>query len=303
MAAAHRRFRERRQSAPQGALGKPLHQAIERTERGLAAVDRDEREVEEAPRYRRVAEAILASVHTIPRGAERAELPDPRSEETLTVELDPTRNPGENAEHYFNRAKKAERSAGKAGRRRRELARRLDALRDLAARLAEAGPEGPGRAWIDQAQKLGVNLPREELPPEPDGGPEDRLTSALRPRRYDLGNGWEVLVGKSNRGNEVLTLELARPGDIWMHADQAPGSHVVLRHHEKGREAPRELVLAAASIAAFFSKARGSGKVPVVVTEKRHVRRPRKAPVGTVTVGQHKTVMVSPSDPDKRSRS
>ncbi len=303
VAAAHRRFRERRHGAPQGALGKPLHQAIERTERGLAAVDRDEREVEEAPRYRRLAEAILASIHAIPRGAERVELPDPRTGETLTVELDPTRNPGENAEHYFNRAKKAERSAGKAGRRRRELAKRLDALRDLAARLAEAGPEGPGPAWIGQAQKLGVNLPREELPSEPDGGPEDRLTSALRPRRYDLGNGWEVLVGKSNRGNEVLTLELARPGDIWMHADQAPGSHVVLRHHEKGKEPPRELVLAAASIAAFFSKARGSGKVPVVVTEKRHVRRPRKAPVGTVTVGQHKTVMVSPGDPDKRSRS
>jgi len=303
VAAAHRRFREEQPESAHGPLARPLRQAIERTERALASVDRDEREAAEAPETRRKAEAILAAAHAIPRGADHAEIADPRTGETLRVALDPARNPGENAEQYFKRAKKAERGAEKAARRRRELAKRMEALRDLAARLDRAGSAGPGPAWFDEAQKLGVKLPREELPPEAETGPQDRLTSALRPRRYDLGGGWEVLVGKSNRGNEVLTLEIARPGDVWMHADQAPGSHVVLRHHEKGKEAPRELILAAASIAAFFSKARGSGKVPVVVTEKRHVRRPRKAPVGTVTVGQHKTVMVSPMDPDKRSRS
>jgi predicted ribosome quality control (RQC) complex YloA/Tae2 family protein len=303
VAAAHRRFREHQPDTAHGSLERPLRQAIERTERALAAVDRDEHEAAEAPRTRRAAEAILAAALQIPRGADHADLTDPRSGEPLHVELDPARNPGENAEQYFKRARKAERSAGKAARRRRELTRRREALEDLAARLHRAGPDGPDPAWFDEAQKLGVKLPRGELPAETEAGPEDRLTSALRPRRYDLGNGWEVLVGKSNRGNEVLTLEIARSGDVWMHADQAPGSHVVLRHHEKGKEPPREMILAAASIAAFFSKARGSGKVPVVVTEKRHVRRPRKAPVGTVTVGRHKTVMVSPRDPDKRSRS
>ncbi len=130
--------------------------------------------------------------------------------------------------------------------------------------------------------------------------PRRRVASALRPRRYDLGDGWEALVGKSNRGNEVLTHDIAKPDDTWMHADQSPGSHVVLRHHEKGREPTRELVLRAAAIAAHYSKARTSGKVSVLVTLKKHVHRPRRAPVGTVTVGQHKTVMVSPMDPDKR---
>jgi predicted ribosome quality control (RQC) complex YloA/Tae2 family protein len=73
----------------------------------------------------------------------------------------------------------------------------------------------------------------------------------------------------------------------------------VLRHHEKGKEPPGEILARAAAYTAFFSKARGSGKVPVTVTEKRHVRKPRKAPVGTVLVGTHRTILVGPRDPDK----
>jgi predicted ribosome quality control (RQC) complex YloA/Tae2 family protein len=87
-----------------------------------------------------------------------------------------------------------------------------------------------------------------------------------------------------------------------MHAENCPGSHLVLRHHEKARVPPREVTLTAAGIAAFFSKARNSAKVPVTVAEKRHVRRPRKAPIGQAMVGEHKTVIVVPLNPeDKRT--
>jgi predicted ribosome quality control (RQC) complex YloA/Tae2 family protein len=108
------------------------------------------------------------------------------------------------------------------------------------------------------------------------------------------------MVGRSDKGNHVLTFELSRPDDTWMHASGCPGSHVVLRHDERGKEPPRDVVLAAAAIAAFFSKARGAAKVPVTVAAKRHVRRPRKAPIGQALVGEHKTVMVAPVDPDAR---
>jgi predicted ribosome quality control (RQC) complex YloA/Tae2 family protein len=301
VSAAHRLFRQR-QISPQGALHRPVRLALDRTLRALATLDREEEEAREAPHWRRLGETILASAHRITRGVTEAELTDPRTGETLTAELDPTLGPGENAEQYFKRAKKAERGGAKLDRRRRELLRRREALDELATELNESGAAGPDPPWYERALNLGVKVPRDEIPDAADSPADDGLTSALRPRRYDLGGGWEALVGKSNRGNEVLTHEIARPHEIWMHADQASGSHLVLHHDEKGKEPPREVLLAAAAIAAFFSKARGAGKVPVLITEKRHVRRPRKAPLGTVTVGRHKTVMVAPSDPDKRSQ-
>ena len=110
------------------------------------------------------------------------------------------------------------------------------------------------------------------------------------------------MVGKSNRGNEVLTFELARPEDVWMHAHQSAGSHLVLRHDEKGKEPPRSVLFSAAAIAAYYSKARGSSKVPVLVSQKRFVRKPRKAPIGTVTVSKYETLMVSPHCPEENGR-
>ncbi len=300
-AAAHRAFRERHGVSEQPHLVRPLRQAQERTEHALEALERDVEEAARADEFRRAGEAVLAAAHDVPRGASTAEVRDHRSGETLTVELDPALNAAANAERYFKRARKAERSGDKVDRRRRELEKRRDALAGLRRELDDAGVDPPPAAWFDRALRLGVKLPRDEIPAESGSGPDDGLSAALRPRRYDLGDGWEALVGKSNRGNEVLTLEIARPGDTWMHADQVPGSHVVLRHHEKGKEPPKEKVLAAAAIAAWFSKARNAGKVPILITEKRQVRKPRKAPVGTVTVGVHKTILVGPRNPDARS--
>ncbi len=300
VAAAHRTFRRRAQGEAQTPLLRPVRQAVERTERALAALDADADEAANADLWRRMGEAILASPAALARGASHAALTDHRRGEELEVELDPALTATANADRYFQRARKAEGALARLPRRRRELEKRLEALRALAGDLAASPGEAPDRDWVERAGKLGVKLPEEEIPGFADSAPEDRVASALRPRRYDLGEGWEVLVGKSNRGNEVLTHEIARPQDIWMHADQSPGSHVVLRHHEKDREPARELVLRAAAIAAHFSKARGSGKVSVLVTLKKHVHRPRRAPVGTVTVGQHRTVMVSPMDPDRK---
>ncbi len=300
VAASHRAFRRRVEGETHAPLLRPVRQAVERTERAIVSLDADVSDAANAPLWRRMGEAILASTQSLPRGTTQASVTDHHSGETLEVALDPSLSANENADRYFQRARKADAAQGQLPRRRRELEKRLEALRGLARDL-DAAPGGvPDREWVERAGNLGVKLPEEEIPAFEDAQPEEKVASALRPRRYDLGDGWEALVGKSNRGNEVLTHEIAKPQDTWMHADQSPGSHVVLRHHEKGREPTRDVVLRAAAIAAHFSKARTSGKVSILVTLKKHVHKPRRAPVGTVTVGQHKTVMVSPMDPDKR---
>jgi len=111
---------------------------------------------------------------------------------------------------------------------------------------------------------------------------------------YRLPGGWEVLAGRTDQANERLSLRLARPADHWFHIRGMPGSHVILR--VPGEAAPgREALEAAAAIAAYHSKARDAGTVPVTWTEARHVSKPGGAPTGTVTVRKERVLKVRPA--------
>ncbi|HEY8477000.1 MAG TPA: NFACT RNA binding domain-containing protein, partial [Chloroflexota bacterium] len=114
----------------------------------------------------------------------------------------------------------------------------------------------------------------------------------VRRFRFD---GFEVLAGATVSGNEEVTFRLATPDDLWLHARGVPGAHVVIR--SGGRRVPEHVVRQAASLAAFYSRARDEGVAAVDVCERRHVRRPRGAPPGLVTYVQERTVRVAPSAP------
>jgi predicted ribosome quality control (RQC) complex YloA/Tae2 family protein len=124
------------------------------------------------------------------------------------------------------------------------------------------------------------------------------LPARLRPRRLRTQEGWDVLIGRSNEGNDYLTLHLARPEDYWFHVHGAAGSHVVLRRGKGKDEPSKQTLLEVASWAAFYSQARTAGTVPVIVTRKKYVRKPRKAPAGTVACEREKTLMVRPREPE-----
>jgi len=123
--------------------------------------------------------------------------------------------------------------------------------------------------------------------------------SARKPPRlveYDLGEGWSVLVGKSDADNEALSLRIARPQDWWFHVRGMPGSHVLLRSSADA-EATRELLERAAAIAAYHSKAREGGVVPVSCTRAREVSKPKGAPLGTVQIRKERVLKVRPGLP------
>ena len=114
---------------------------------------------------------------------------------------------------------------------------------------------------------------------------------------YTLPGGWQVLVGRSDRDNDYLSLELARPNDWWFHVRRLPGSHVVLRVPEGGEQPDRETVKQAAAIAAFHSKAREAGTVTVSCTRARHVSKPRGAKPGTVQISRETVLKARPGLP------
>jgi len=114
--------------------------------------------------------------------------------------------------------------------------------------------------------------------------------------RYALPGGFEALAGKSDADNDLLSLRTAAPGDLWFHVRSLPGSHVVLRHPE-GEKPDAGTIKQAAAIAAWHSKARTAGTVPVCYTEARHVGKPRGAKPGSVAVRREKSVKVRPALP------
>jgi predicted ribosome quality control (RQC) complex YloA/Tae2 family protein len=128
--------------------------------------------------------------------------------------------------------------------------------------------------------------------PDPGKTQKNRVppSEAFRKIRY---RGWEIVVGKSAAGNDHITTKLARANDLWLHAEGMPGSHVLVRNPDK-REVPPEVLARAASLAAFYSKGRHAGKVPVTYTLARNVKKPRGAKPGLVTLSERKTIMAFP---------
>ena len=115
---------------------------------------------------------------------------------------------------------------------------------------------------------------------------------------YALPDDWEVVAGKTDAANDYVSLRLARPLDRWFHVRGMPGSHVVLRV-PAGREPDRATLERAAGIAAYHSKARTGGVVPVSMTEGRHVSKPRGAKPGTVEIRRETVLKVRPPSEDE----
>jgi predicted ribosome quality control (RQC) complex YloA/Tae2 family protein len=118
----------------------------------------------------------------------------------------------------------------------------------------------------------------------------------LRVHRYALAVGFEAWAGRTDQDNDLLSIKVARPDDWWFHVRGMPGSHVILRALEHGSPG-RDLLKAAAAIAAWHSKARGGGTVAVAGTLARYVTKPRGAKAGTVQIRRERIFKVRPKLP------
>lgn len=105
------------------------------------------------------------------------------------------------------------------------------------------------------------------------------------------------MAGKTDADNDMLSLNFAAAGNLWFHVRGLPGSHVILRHPED-QKPDSTAIKQAAAIAAWHSKARHAGSVPVCYTESRHIGKPRGAKPGSVTIKREKIIKVRPALPE-----
>jgi len=308
------------------AIARVLRRQAARLARKVEALRGDLAEARRAEELRKFGETLLAYLRQVPARADRVLLPDPADPaRNLAIDLDPALKPQVNAARYFKRAAKAERGLKEVPPRLSAAEAEAHALEVLLERVRglEEGASDSARAddpgLDEELERALAKLPprgRAGLPPSRGQATEPRSPAAppgrvkrdgrapsarLAPRRLKTREGWDVLIGRTNDGNDYLTHVLARSEDYWFHVHGASGSHVVLRRGKGKNEPSKQTVAEVAAWAAFYSQARTAGKVPVIVTRKKYVRKPRKGPPGLALCTNEKTVIVRPVEPARET--
>ncbi|WP_419860483.1 NFACT RNA binding domain-containing protein [Candidatus Palauibacter sp.] len=264
-------------------IRKRLRARRKRHRRRAAALERQLAAAGPPDEPRLLGQILLGRKDEVPKGASAVTLPDfdgaPRE-----IALDPARDAVANAEVFFDEARRRERALERlpgAISTARERAAEFDAHLE---RLAESGPSDA--LWAAAGGKPVRTRPGGTRA----GAPELRVPYM----RLRSSGGLEIRVGRGPRDNDDLTFRHSAPDDIWLHASQASGAHVILRWGRRNENPPRRDLLEAATAAAVHSGARHNRTAPVVWTRRKYVRKPRKSPPGTVTPDRVQTIFVEP---------
>lgn len=265
-----------------------LKEQLRRSHRAAAALRDALSSASDAEEYETAGRLLLGHIQEIPAGARSADLFD--GTRSVSVRLDPRLHTVQNAEAYFRKAKHARSAALESRRRLDGLTHRIELGEQLLAHLQEARTmEDLARRMTERAadlRALGMSpQPRQEEPPPF--------------RIFTVDGGFEVWAGKNSANNDLLTFRHARPDDLWFHARGGSGSHVILRVRSAPGEPGKRAKEQAASIAAYYSAMRNARMVPVAVTLRKYVRKPRGASAGTVVIEREKVIFAEPALPPR----
>ncbi len=250
----------------------------------------------DAEQHKRVGDLLLANLANAERQGNKVRIRDFYAEDAPVIEIEVDENSTLQAEaaRYFSRYSKAKRATSEITKRLNKLKQELAKLESKQAeleRIVAARDENALAAFGDKSpdQKASRVRARKEKRPEKIPGT----------RRYVSSDGYEILVGRAARDNDQLTFRVARPHDLWLHAGDYPGSHVIVRNSSR-KEIPHRTILEAAQLAARFSQASKDAKVVVHYTQRKFLSKPKGAAPGLVRMSSFRTVTVEPKESVER---
>ena len=231
-------------------------------------------------------ELIKANLYKLKNGMRSCELENYYDENLslVTIELDPSISPAANADRYFKEYKKsfnAERTLSSLIETDKKELLYYDSILDSLSRVEDVSELKEIREELRIAGLI-KNTPEKR---------QKSKNEAFNIREFEYG-GFKILVGKNNRQNDYLTLSVADKEDIWLHTKNIPGSHVVIVCNSK--EPDDDVLIFAAQLAAFYSKAQNSTNVAVDYTKAKFVKKPSGAKPGMVIYSKNKTLFVTP---------
>jgi predicted ribosome quality control (RQC) complex YloA/Tae2 family protein len=248
--------------------------------------------------HQRYGELLLANLHQAQKTDAGFAVTDFYDERQPTVFI-PAANKSdarEAAEHYFKLARKARHGQQTINERLPGIEREINSLDDNLARL-----DAITRADDLRDFAASLSLPKPPAPKKNLAQPGKKAKEEKLPgvRRYRSSDGFEMLVGRADRDNDHLTFRIAKSQDLWLHAADYPGSHVVVRNPQR-KPLPARTLTEAAQLAAKFSQARANAKVAVNYCERKFVTKPKGFAPGQVRLSSFKTVLVEPAEAGER---
>ncbi|MGM8214411.1 Rqc2 family fibronectin-binding protein [Bacillaceae bacterium W0354] len=244
------------------------------------------KKAEQKELYQKKGELLTAHLHLVKQGDPSVKVIDyyDENQKEIEIDLDPNKTPSQNAQQFFKQYQKLKKSEEVVQVEIEKTKVELDYFERLIQQL-------------EQAREQDVEDIREELREE--GYLKQKSTNKKKQKKtevipdyYEATDGTEIVVGRNNKQNEYVTNRLANKNDIWLHTKDIPGSHVIIRSNNPSEET----LIEAATIAAYYSKAKLSSSVPVDYTFIKHVKKPNGAKPGYVIYDNQQTIFVTPDE-------
>lgn len=253
-------------------LRRIVQTALERNRKKYDLQLRQLKDTEKKDKYKVYGELINTYGYGLEPGAKKLEALNYYTNEMVTIPLDPTLTPQENAQKNFDRYNKLKRTWEALTDLIQETKAEIDHLESISTALDIALSEDDLVQVKEELTEYGYIKRRFT------GNKKPKITS--KPFHYISSDGYHIYVGKNNYQNEELTFKVATGNDWWFHAKGAPGSHVIVKSNNE--ELPDKTFEEAARLAAYYSKNRGADKVEVDYIEKKHVKKTNGGPPGFV---------------------
>lgn len=243
---------------------------------------------EQSDEYRTQADLLMAYLQEWQPGMEEITLTDFETNEPVKIKLQPDKNAVQNAQKLYKQHQKLKRARSAVEPLLAEVNSEIEYLEQVEASISQIDN------YLEAEDLQALEEIREELiaqkylsDSEYRRGSSNQATTNFH--RYQTPSGFEVLIGRNNRQNDQLTFRVAGDYDLWFHAQEIPGSHVLLRL-DPGAVAQENDLQFTANLAAYYSRARQSEQVPVIYTEPKHVYKPKGAKPG-IAIYKQETIL------------
>ncbi len=236
--------------------------------------------------YHNIGNLLLININSIRKGMDKIDVEDIYSEKgSIIIKLMPDLSPRKNADYYFEKA-------------RNEKIRFEKNSTLLKSAISEFKKLNDKRELITKCETIEeINELMKELKIKQKNKKPEKDNIKIKFKHYLLEGKYHLYVGKDSRNNDLLTTKFARQNDYWFHARGVSGSHAVLRVDNTKEAVPKNILKAAASIAAFHSKAKTAGLAPVSYTFKKYVIKKKGMEPGKVALLKEETLLAHPEIP------
>ncbi|MBW4632055.1 MAG: NFACT family protein [Iphinoe sp. HA4291-MV1] len=248
---------------------------------------------EQADEYRQKADLLMAHLHEWRLGMTEITIPDFESSEPVKIALQPDKNAVQNAQNLYKQHQKLKRARTAVEPLLAEVNAEIEYLEQVEAAISQI--ENYTTAEDLQAlEEIREELIGQQYLEDSEYRRRSSTEAASTNFYHDCTpNGFEVLIGRNNRQNDQLTFRVANDYDLWFHAQEIPGSHVLLRL-EPGTVPEEADLQYVANLAAYYSRGRQSDQVPVVYTQPKYVYKPKGAKPGIAIYKQERIIWGQP---------